>query len=294
MAKVDWRHILFESQYKFGDKKVKLFEVLEKRASKRFPWDRTLAEEAFNAALETLTHDDFARLAGFGGRGEPQVYLIAVFRNALEDFARRRFGRPRPPAAIERRGGAWLELYRRLIVERQPERYAIDDLLARTDFRRADIEAMIEEVKALCRSPQNPIRFVPFLDETDPEADGEAVPDPRPDPESGLLRWLDERAAKWLSRLFGRPTREAAVAGEAGEAGQTDKTRETGETSGTPCGCLGDEDIVLLKGRYVHGLSLAACARLLGRPEHEVRRRHRQILKILLQKLRSGQLESSD
>lgn len=291
MAKVDWRHILFESQHKFGDKKAKLFEVLEKLASKRFPRDRTLAEEAFNAALEALTRDDFARLAGFGGRGDPRVYLIAVFRNALEDFARRRFGRPRPPAAIERRGGAWLDLYRSLIVERQPERDVIDALLARTDFRREDIQAMIEEVKALHRAPANPIRFVPFLDEADPESEGEAVPDPRPDPESWLLRWLDERAAKWLSRLFDRPTPRAA---DAGEADKTDTTSEKGETSGTPCGCLDDEDIVLLKGRHSHGLSLAACARKLGRPEHEVRRRHRQILEILLQKLRSGKLESSD
>jgi hypothetical protein len=139
---MDWRSLIFDSTQG-------MFQHLDALARRRFPVDPK-AEEAFNAVLDALSRDDWARLARFDGRGSAEAYLVRTFSHALEDFARQRFGRPRPPTAIIRRGGVWLRIYQHLIVERRLEPSVADALAADTDWPVADIAAAIREVKALC------------------------------------------------------------------------------------------------------------------------------------------------
>ncbi|MDG4595527.1 MAG: helix-turn-helix domain-containing protein [Candidatus Contendobacter sp.] len=254
---MDWRSILFDSTRG-------LFKHLDALARRRFPTDPNLAEEAFNAVLDALSRDDWARLARFDGRGSAEGYLVRAFSHALEDFARQRFGRPRPPATIARRGGMWLRIYQQLIVERRLEPSIIDALVADTEWSVADITEAIREVKALCQSATNLGAFVPLEDNLDPAAIREATVDPPPEPERQLQRSLRERLAHGLSRLFDA-THAAA-----------------GDDQGVE---VDAEDRVLIRLLYAEGLSLAASARLLGRPEHEVRRRHQHLLKVLRQQL---------
>ncbi len=254
---MDWRSVLFDSTRG-------LFNHLDTLARRRFPTDSGLAEEAFNSVLDALSRDDWARLARFDGRGSAEGYLVRTFSHALEDFARQRFGRPRPPAIIARRGGVWLRVYQCLIVERRLEPSIVDALAADTEWSVADITAAIREVKALCRSATNSSAFVPLDDELDPTAIREATVEPPPEPERQLQRSLRERLVCELSRLFDpvNPT--------ANDDGWTE---------------LDVEDRVLIRLLYAEGLSLAASARLLGRAEHEVRRRHQRLLRTLRQQL---------
>lgn len=254
---MDWRSILFDS-------KRGLFKHLDALARRRFPSDPGLAEEAFNAVLEALSRDDWTRLARFDGRGSAEGYLVRTFSHALEDFARQRFGRPRPPAIITRRGGVWLRIHQQLIVERRLEPSIIDALVADTDWSVADITEAIREVKALCRSATNSSAFVPLEADLDPTAIREATVDPPLEPERQLQRSLRERLAHGLSRLFDTANRTA---------------------NGDDWTELDAEDRVLIRLLYAEGLSLAASARLLGRSEHEVRRRHQHLLKALRQQL---------
>lgn len=257
VTRMDWRSLLFDSTRG-------VFKHLDALARRRFPTDPALAEEAFNVVLEVLSRDDWARLARFDGRGSAEGYLVRTFSHALEDFARQRFGRPRPPATIARRGGVWLRIYQQLIMERQLEPSVADALAADTDWPAADIAAAIREVKALCRSAAHSASFVPLEDDLDPNAIPEATVDPPPEPERQLQRSLRERVVYGLSRLFD------ATSAAAGDVQRVE---------------VDAEDRVLIRLLYAEGLSLAASARLLGRAEHEVRRRHQRLLKTLRQQL---------
>jgi RNA polymerase sigma factor (sigma-70 family) len=257
MAEIDWRRVIFDSS---GG----MFPHLDALARRRFPVDPGVAEEAFNAVLEALSGDDWARLVRFDGRGSPEGYLVRTFSHALEDFARQRFGRPRPPAVIARRGGVWLQIYQALIVERGLEPAIADRLAADTDWPAGEIAAAIREVKALCRPAVTPSIVVPLPDDFDPSADLESTVDPPLEPEHQLRRTLREQVLYRLARLLGDATSTA-----------DDKALTA----------LDAEDRVLVRLLYAEGLSLAASARLLGRPEHEVRRRHQRLLKTLRQQL---------
>lgn len=266
MAEIDWRRVIFDSS---GG----MFQHLDALARRRFPVDPHVAEEAFNAVLDALRCDDWARLARFDGRGSAEGYLVRIFSHALEDFARQRFGRPRPPALIVRRGGVWLRIYQQLIVERRLEPSVADALAADTDWPTADIAAAIREVKALCRSAANSGACVPLQDDLDPTAIREATVDPPLEPERQLQRSLRERILYGLSRLLGNADGGA-------------ESREGAE--------LDAEDRVLVRLLYAEGLSLAASARLLGRAEHEVRRRHQRLLKTLRQQLPPAAADLAD
>lgn len=258
MAEIDWRRVIFDSS---GG----MFQHLDALARRRFPLDPGAAEEAFNAVLEALSGNDWARLARFDGRGSAEGYLVRTFSHALEDFARQRFGRPRPPAAIARRGGVWLRIYQALIVERGLEPAIADRLAADTDWPEGDIAAAIREVKALCPPALPSGALVALQDDLDPSARLEPTVDPPPEPDNQLRRSLRERILYGISHLFDNS------ATEIDDVARAD--------------ALDAEDRVLVRLLYAEGLSLAASARLLGRPEHEVRRRHQRLLKTLRRQL---------
>ncbi len=256
---MDWRRVIFDSS---GG----MFQYLDALTRRRFPTDPGVAEEAFNAVLDALSHDDWTRLARFDGRGSAEGYLVRTFSHTLEDVARQRFGRPRPPAVIARRGGVWLRIYQALIVERGLEPAIADRLATDTDWPTSDIATAIREVKALCRPAAMPNIVAPLPDDLDPSADLEPTVDPPLEPERQLRRSLRERVLYGLARLLSDAT-------------------GTADDDDNELMALDAEDRVLVRLLYAEGLSLAASARLLGRPEHEVRRRHQRLLKTLHQQL---------
>jgi len=84
---VDWKSLVFESGW---------MQKLDQLAAKRFGAGG-LAEEAGNYVIEQLSNDNWASLTSFKGQCKPETYLHTVTNNYLEEFSRKRFGRPRPP-----------------------------------------------------------------------------------------------------------------------------------------------------------------------------------------------------
>jgi Sigma-70, region 4 len=93
------------------------WELINRLARRRFG-TTTLAEEAALAVLERLLEDTGDRLQGYGGRAPIPAFLAAVSWRLLEDFARNRYGRRRPPLWIRQLGGYWEKLYILLCLER--------------------------------------------------------------------------------------------------------------------------------------------------------------------------------
>ena len=106
---MDWAAVIFDPAFMAG---------LERMAARRFV-QPVLAEEACTAMLEALSENDWAALQSFSGKSAPATFAFAVAGRAMEDFARRKFGRPRPPQWLQAMGQAWVTIWRMLCLERQ-------------------------------------------------------------------------------------------------------------------------------------------------------------------------------
>ena len=249
MSQIDWNAVVFNSD-------DGLYNKLEKIAHRRFPNDAGLAEEAFNVALDAVSADQWACLRHYRGDVAEQAFLITVFRNQLEDFYRERFGRLRPPAGISRKGGVWLDVYQRLIIEQRPMQSVVDQIVDATNWSESEVTEVVRQVKAQInmRAP----RSRPLAPDCDPEpilisTAGDDTPE-----QQVRKQTLEQTLFSLASLLFGK--------------------RQTTEGNWPT---IDDEDRVLLRLHYVEGLPIAACARMLGRKDHDVRRHHHKLLKQL-------------
>lgn len=85
-----------------------------------------LAEEAALAVIDGLASEQWRRVRAFSGRSSFSAYIRALSARLLEDFARRRFGRRRPPLWLQTFGGFWLRLFQALCLERLPSYEAVE------------------------------------------------------------------------------------------------------------------------------------------------------------------------
>lgn len=93
------------------------WDLINRMASRRFP-QTSLAEEAALFVMDGLAQDDWRRLQAYSGKSTLATYIGALTLRLLEDFARSRFGRIKPPLWIRSLGGIWLTLFRLLCLER--------------------------------------------------------------------------------------------------------------------------------------------------------------------------------
>ncbi len=85
-----------------------------------------LAEEAALEVLEGLALDDWQRVRAYAGQASFVSFILTISARLLEDFARKRFGRVRPPLWVKVFGGFWLRLFQALCLERVPMHDAVE------------------------------------------------------------------------------------------------------------------------------------------------------------------------
>lgn len=121
---------------------------IDAMAARRFG-EGPLAEEASLAVLDGLREGDWRRLRAFDGRSSFATYLLALTARLLEDFARRRFGRVRPPRWVENLGGLWRQLFEALCLQRLSLAEAVATVGQRqAEAREAEIESAAHELLA--------------------------------------------------------------------------------------------------------------------------------------------------
>lgn len=96
---------------------VEHWELVDRLARRRFVHE-SLSEEAGLYVVKKLEQDDWRQLRNFRGSASLRTYFSSVVYNLLEDFAREKFGRVRPPLWLRRLGGIWLLLYKLMCLER--------------------------------------------------------------------------------------------------------------------------------------------------------------------------------
>ena len=106
---MDWSSLFFTPEFQ---------AKLQAMAVRRFG-ENVTAEEAVNFAIDALSEDNWHRCRSFTGRSQPQTFLYSVINNAYEDFARKRFGRIRPPVWLQERGEVWVQIWQAVCMERQ-------------------------------------------------------------------------------------------------------------------------------------------------------------------------------
>jgi len=100
-------------------------DLIDRIANKRFP-DSPLAIEATNHVIDELENKNW--LQGKKCNARLSTYFITVVKNMIENFSRKKFGRPRPPTWIKRKGAFWVDIFKKLCLEKM----SVTDVLEST------------------------------------------------------------------------------------------------------------------------------------------------------------------
>ena len=133
-------------QHFFRNWVLEHWELLDRLARRRFSLE-TLSEEAALFVMNRLERDDWGLLRNYRGSARLKTYFSSVVYNLLEDFARERFGRVRPPLWLRKLGGIWLLLYRLMCLERYSYSEATNLAVDRyQQFHLSQIEVMADRI----------------------------------------------------------------------------------------------------------------------------------------------------
>lgn len=138
MASPDWQQLILDPDW---------LQRLEHQAARRFV-EPVAAEEASSFVLEKLAEDDWRRCRQFGGRSQPTTFLYSLAANLLEEFARSRYGRPRPPQWLQRQGELWVTLWKRICLERALITQVVERLSAGGHYEADLLRNIIRTIKA--------------------------------------------------------------------------------------------------------------------------------------------------
>ncbi|MDI3324300.1 hypothetical protein QKW35_07910 [Pontibacterium granulatum] len=108
----------------------------------------TDAEVAGDYVLEQLSADDWQICRKFQGKSKPETYLYTLSVNLIEEYARKRYGRVRPPQWLKQLGETWLTLWKLLCLERQPVPVVIETLSGPDETLRAP-ETLLASIRTI-------------------------------------------------------------------------------------------------------------------------------------------------
>ena len=275
---IDWQNILMDLVF---------MECLQRRAENRFP-DSGDSEAAYSYAFGRLTDPDYQgrRLSLYSGRKNcsPRGFLLVLYNALLEDYSRKKYGRPRPPAWLTRMGPLWVKVYRLLCLERRdPEDIVLRMQAEITEKIRATLVEAIDLIHARVTGCGG------TTGETSHDfSQSEAVVSDAQTCQSTIEKDISRHTLQKIlsalctvlvqaggSRIEDVPIPAAMVAD--GAAFSLD---------------LPAEDKLLLRMVYQDGLSAAAAARRLGEKEYTIRRRMKKAVASLRQQLKKSGINS--
>ncbi len=260
-------------QNEYKDIVLAHWSLINHMAARRF--SGPLAEEAALYVLEKLQEDDCHRLRTHDGRATWQAFIGMLTSRLLEDFARKKFGRLRPPVWLRKLGGIWLDLYDFLCRQRLSSSDAVEMVLVRSTALRKQVDRAARTILAKVTDCGRHQGLEVELAEDQPPADSIGQ-NHRQSPE--------ETMAAAERRLFFSLLLETDV--DAARLGLVDRLvdalRETGLTA---------EERLLLQMIYRDQIPVREAGRLLGLNVNQVHGRLRRLLSRLRQNLQQAGLE---
>ena len=237
------------------------WDFINKMAKRRF-WRGALAEEASLSVMDALARNDWAALKKYRGEAGFGAFLRAVAVAELENFARARFGRHRPPLWVRRLGGIWEKLYTLLCRERTPLNEAMEFVRASMErASEAEVEAAAQQLLARIPDCGMVLEEVPL--DNAPELAMTALSSPSHESER---RERDEALTTVFQLVVGGGSEAAAKLHGA--------LREVRIN-------ISSEERLFLKMCYQDGLAVAKAGRLLGMGRFQAAARMRRLLERL-------------
>lgn len=251
---------------------------LDRLANSRFG-QPGLAEEASTYVIDRLSENDWSRCRSYSGQSRPETFVQVLATNLLEEFARKRFGRPRPPAWLQREGELWVRLWKMVCLERQLAPSVIERLCSREQRAPSFIQQAITVIKARLPWCGDSAREIPtscLIPEVDDHLSPEQV-------DLSTEQRLDQ--AQWEDALL----IIHHLLDSAGRPSTPPVNSETTSQAITPATAqrlqqrlnLDDQERLLLKMVYQDGLKLNAVAQALHIPPYQpgrlLKRLHQRI-----------------
>lgn len=225
-----------------------------------------LAEEAALAVINGLAADNWQRVSAFSGQASFSSFILAISARLFEDFARKRFGRVRPPLWVRTFGGIWQKLFQALCLERLP----VGDAVEIVHQRQLAAEKTAVETAAyelLARIPdcgQARGMEVAYEEETAPSVDNHA---------SCPVDSLESREQKELFRAVF----QLILGGEQVDIDDPEHLQKYRKLKVH----LAPEERLLLKLCYQDGLGVTEAGAMLGMNRFQVHGRMRRLLQRL-------------
>lgn len=242
-----------------------------------------LAEEASTYVIDRLSEDDWARCRTYSGQARAETFAQVLAVNLLEEFARKRFGRPRPPTWLQREGELWVRLWKMVCLERQLVPSVIDRLCAGTQREPSFVRRAITVIKARLPWCGDSTREIPAAcliadaeEEEQPEQAAHSI-------EQRLDREQWEDALLVIHRLLvfaQSPSSQNGNNEDTSLTMQPDTAQQLQQRLN-----LSDEERLLLKMVYQDGLKLNLVARAMNLPPYQpgrlLNRLHQRIRRTL-------------
>lgn len=212
------------------------------------------AEVAGDYVLEHLAAGDWQICRKFRGKSKPETYLYTLSVNLIEEYARKRYGRVRPPQWLKQLGELWVTLWKLLCLERQPIPVVIERLSGRGETLRAadELLSITQTIKAKlpwCGQHTGEVAMPEDLDSLHDETGCDDTPSE-----------AQERFLLLLHQVVLRndPEDESAVPADTAMATLLREQLQ-----------LSAEQRLILKMAYQDGLKFSAIARHLDMPTHQ-------------------------
>jgi RNA polymerase sigma factor (sigma-70 family) len=282
LISTDWKTLIFDSAW---------IEGLDKLTKRRFG-EGGLAEEASSYVIEKLSVDNWKVFDSFKGQSKPQTFLHSLASNLIEEFSRKRFGRPRPPEWLKRQGNLWVSVWRMLCLERRlPE--SIVDLLCAEQLREPNsVRTVMQTIKAKVPSCGQSIREQ--SSKTSVSDDENFAPEDLISsfntPEAQIENDHFAQVLEMISNLLNGPQFSKSITSETVKNSSINAKQAVDDGSLNKAKALGDalqledQEWIILRMVYQDGIKLKIVAQTLGLKDYEPGR----IVKRTLQKIRTA------
>ena len=239
---INWPELVFSERF---------FQRVEALARSSIP-DEATVEEAVTYTISSLSDEDWKRCRRFKGGSAPETFLYTLSTNLIMDYARKVYGRQRPPAWLKRKGILWLALWKSLCQDRQAPEAVVERHLALVDGNRDVVLDAIREIKT--RLPWCGVsKWVDSLDDSESVVRlVEASSEDEPFREDDMLYFAHELLKQEEDAV---DTAALAVA---------DPQQVVDAVSSLE---LTQEEALVLRMHFCDGLSFSAIARALGLPK---------------------------
>lgn len=234
----------------YREKILAHWDLINLMSKKRFHSD-ALAEEAALYVIDALQKDNWKKVAAFSGRSTLKTFLRSLIFRLLEDFARQKFGRKQPPSWVKKLGGVYLYLYKVLCLQRLDEVSAVEAALTRLSacLRREIEDAVFTILEKIpdCRKHQSV--EVEYRDGHAGQLENSETP------EMHLEKKQKKRVfSELFNQLFDKDVDQEVLIELTGE------------------------EKLLIRMRYVDGLSTKVMAEMLDQTRHQVNGKLRRLL----------------